>query len=116
MTKEELFDLLQNDITIFNWKEHADARIPRFDDEKINVYEFNNDKDEPLRPKYWTVTLEDDTIIVNYICQEDFHDTRGMKQEIKRFLKAVDAESISIIFNITSRDGGSRSRLTFNKK
>lgn len=83
-------DILQFLVDNFNinWKVHADAPIPSFDEEKINIYRFNRDKEEPLRDKYSNIYVQDNYIILYWLCQEEWRtDLDGMKDEIERWAK-----------------------------
>ena len=70
------------------WKEHADAPVPQFDEEQVNIFKFNNDSEEPLRDKLVDCYIEDDIVKIYWICQEEWYsDLYGMKEEITRWAK-----------------------------
>lgn len=119
------------DVFIENWKAHSEAPIPAFDDEKINIYEFNHNRYEPLRTKWTNITIIDNTIKIYWECQESFDkdELSGMKKEIKRWAKYwldifnhsySDSEDNykdfdSLIFKVTvaDRDGISKESFSF---
>ena len=122
-----------DDVCIDNWKEHYDAPVPSFNEEEINVYEFNHDSYEPLRPKYYDVTIEDNIVKIYWLCQESWYDITGMKKEFKRWAKywlnyfnhtSNDDEDENsneyeeIIFRVTveDRDGYGKSKFSFKLK
>ena len=109
-------DILQFLIDNFNinWKVHADAPIPSFDEEKINIYRFNRDKEEPLRDKYSNIYVQDNYIILYWLCQEEWRtDLDGMKNEIERWAKywinkytqPSKLKEIKIKVKVEDRDG-----------
>lgn len=96
------------------WKQHKDAAVPSFDEEKVNIYEFNHDKCDPLRNKDYNVIVHDDHIRVFWLCQEEWNTSLyGMKTEIKRwaeywvrqYREKIDVDSIKIIVDVEDRDG-----------
>lgn len=80
-----------------NWKMHADAPVPSFDEEMINVYEFNHDDYESLRPK--SVDIEvvpgKNALYVDWMTQEGLYGLGGMKRELKRAF-SCKAEELGI--------------------
>ena len=93
------------DVFRINWKAHYDAPVPSFDEEKINIFEFNHDAYEPLRNKW--------------------DDLSGMKDEFKRWAnywlnkfyiaaKGKDVpEKINFVVKVQNRDYTQRGRFTF---
>lgn len=109
-------DILQFLVDNFNinWKVHADAPILSFDEEKINIYRFNRDKEEPLRDKYSNIYVQDNYIILYWLCQEEWRtDLDGMKNEIERWAKywinkytqPSKLKEIKIKVKVEDRDG-----------
>ena len=83
----KLLQYIANNFKI-NWKAHLDAPIPKFNEEKVNIFEFNHDKNEPLRDKYTEIIIEDDYLLINWECQNSWAgELTGMKNEIKRWAK-----------------------------
>ena len=71
-----------------NWKEHADAPVPGFCEDKINVFEFNHDSEEPLRDKDSNIYVQDNYIMLYWLCQEEWdNDLSGMENEMIRWTK-----------------------------
>lgn len=120
-----------DDVFIENWKEHYDAPVPSFNEEEINVYEFNHDSYEPLRAKYYDLFIEDNIIKIYWLCQEPWYDMTGMKKEFKRWAKywldffkhssINDDEDNSeeyeeIIFRVTVEDRGGYGKSKFSFK
>lgn len=97
-----------------NWKLHADASVPSFDEEDINIYEFNRNKYEPLRDKYCNIYVQDDYLMLYWVCQEEWHtNLSGMKKEITRWTKywidryhdSTELEEVRIKVKVEDRDG-----------
>ena len=127
-----MFDINKfDDVFIENWKEHADAPVPPFNEEEINVYEFNEDDYEPLRAKYYDLTIEDNIIKIYWLCQESWYDISGMKKEFKRWanywaniFKHIDndadndeeEEKIKFKVTVEDRDGYMKDAFQFTVK
>ena len=113
------------DVFRINWKAHYDAPVPNFDEEKINIFEFNHDAYEPLRNKWDDLYIEDDKVIVDWLTQEEWDDLSGMKDEFKRWAnywlnkfyiaaKGKDVpEKINFVVKVQNRDYTQRGRFTF---
>ena len=112
----EIFQYLVDHFSIC-WKKHANASVPRFNEEAINVYEFNHDRDEPLRGKDHNIYAQEDKIMLHWECQEEWWTKlSGMKAEITRWAKywieeykretGLDVEEDVIIkVEVEDRDG-----------
>ncbi len=93
------------------WKEHADAPIPPFDEEQINIFKFNNDSRDPLRDKFSSCDVVDDKIKIYWLCQEAWDsDLSGMKDEITRWAKYwinkyKNKDKVIILVEVEDRDG-----------
>lgn len=127
-----MFDINKfDDVFIENWKDHADAPVPPFNEEEINVYEFNKDNYEPLRAKYYDLTIEDNIIKIYWLCQESWYDISGMKKEFKRWanywaniFKHIDndadndeeEEKIKFKVTVEDRDGYMKDAFQFTVK
>lgn len=99
---------------LINWKRHADAPVPGFEKNMINVYEFNKDTYEPLRPKYVSMKKSsDNNLIIDWICQEKPYSLTGMKNEIKRFFKDNVNVKTKVKVNVVSRDNEGKTSFTF---
>lgn len=98
-----------------NWRRHADAPIPSFNEEKINIYEFNHHPDEPLRNKDCSnIYVQDDYIMLYWLCYEEWRTSLdGMQKEIKRWAEywvrqyrdEIDVDSIKIKVKVEDQDG-----------
>lgn len=109
-------DILQYLVDHFEvcWKVHADAPIPSFNEEEVNIYEFNHHPYEPLRNKDCNIYVQDDYIMLYWLCQEEWRSSLdGMKKELQRWAeywvrkynKEIDLESIKIKVKLEDRDG-----------
>jgi hypothetical protein len=103
-----------------NWKMHADASVPPFDEEMINVYEFNHDEYESLRPK--SVDIEvmpgKNALYVDWMTQEEVYGIAGMKRELKRAFsyKAEElgiSEQFMVKVHVYDRDGYDETNFSF---
>lgn len=114
---EEVFEI--------NWKDHYDAPVPSFDEEKINIFEFNYDAYEPLRDKGADIDISEDMVVIDWLAQEEWDDLSGMKDEFKRWAnywlnkfyiaaKGKDVpEKINFIVKVQNRDYTQKGRFTF---
>ena len=100
------------------WKSHADAPVPKFNEEKINIFNFNHNSEEPLRNKECEAHIQDDYVAIHWLCQEEWNtDLSGMEEEFTRWAKYwidqykrrvnSDAElnSVQIKVKVEDRDG-----------
>lgn len=112
-----------------NWKAHYDAPVPSFNEEAINIYEFNHDKYDPLRDKDSNIYVQDDYIMLYWLCQEAWRtNLSGMKKEITRWAKYwinqyhdnTELEEVRIKVKVEDRDGYKHDsfiiKITVNKK
>ena len=110
-----ILEYLTNNFKIC-WKADADAKIPSFNERKINVFKFNEDKEEPLRDKWTNININNDQIYINWECQEQWYtDLTGMKKEITRWAKywitnylrsnTSEVDKVKIFVKVEDRDG-----------
>ena len=103
------------------WKPHSTAPIPKFNEEKINIFSFNHNTEEPLRNKHCIAYVQDNYIIIDWLCQVEWHsDLSGMKDEFTRWAKYwinqykrktssdTELEPVQIQVNVEDRDGFKR--------
>lgn len=96
-----------------NWKKNANTMlVPDFEDSMINVYEFNHDSYESLRPK--SVDIEvvpgKNILYVDWMTQDELYGLAGMKKELKRaFSYKAEELGIEVPFivrvHVYDRDG-----------
>ncbi len=100
------------------WKQHSAAPVPGFNEEKINIFSFNHNSEEPLRNKSCEAHVQDDYIVIDWLCQEIWRsDLSGMKDELTRWAKYwinqykreidsdTEVESVQIKVKVEDRDG-----------
>ena len=95
---------------IENWKEHANAPVPKSNPEKINVYDFDEDEYEPLRPKLYDCKPVSDGLYIYWLGQESGYISDGMYNEIERWAKTIrdkycKGEHTKIFLKTENRDG-----------
>ena len=103
------------------WKRHATAPIPSFNEEKINIFSFNHNTEEPLRDKSCEVYIQDDYIMIDWLCQEEWYSgLYGMEDELTRWAKYwvnqckreissdTEIETVQIKVKVADRDGFKR--------
>lgn len=101
---------------VVNWKSHADGRVPTNSKTAINVWNFNKDDKEPLRPKYYDATINGDTLEVEWVCQEEPYSLTGMEREFKRFLKNAVPFEVTVKVNVSDRSGYSSDSFVIKHK
>ncbi len=72
-----------------NWKSHAEGSIPKSNPNMINVYDFNEDEYESLRPKWIDCDINNDTLEIEWCTQDELLGLDGMYDEIKRWAEYI---------------------------
>lgn len=116
---DDLYDMLVSGKVVLQASD-PDSPIPSHDPEKINVFDFNSDRNDPLRLKHMFVSIEDDTLTIDWVTMGDYSDLGGMKDEFERWFNQFrlqnSGSTMYLKVNVSTRDGYGKTSFTIKRK
>ena len=116
---EDIYDYLLSGKAVLQVQNETSS-IPSSDSEKINVFDFDYNRNSPLRMKDMFVTFDYNQITIKWVTLGDFSDISGMKAEFERWFdqfKILDADNtVYLKVDVCTRDGFGNTSFTIKRK